>query len=130
MATVADVAVHRFRNRFDVAEARRELSIVLPGATNAQLGALGEETASVLLTEDFNATLVAMGDAGLPRDGTRQDLDLLAVVDGELIAYEVKTRYAARKAGRLTRAGNLLRPQLQRLSLSEGVPVGDQPAVR
>lgn len=114
VVTTSDVAVHRFRNRFDVAEDRREMSVVLPGATNAQIGALGEETASVLLTENFDATLVAMGDAGLPRDGARQDLDLLAVIDGELIAYEVKTRYAATKAGRLTRAGNLLRPRLQR----------------
>jgi hypothetical protein len=120
VATATDVAVHRFRNRFDVAEARREMSIVLPAATNAQIGALGEETASVLLTENFEATLVAMGDAGLPRDGTRQDLDLLAVVDGELIAYEVKTRYAATKAGRLTRAGNLLRPRLQRSHAAGG----------
>ncbi|WP_155725977.1 hypothetical protein [Mycobacterium avium] len=112
--TATRVAVHRFRNRFDAVEARRELSIVLPAATNAQVGALGEETASVLLTENFDATLVAMGDAGLPRDGTRQDLDLLAFIDGELIAYEVKTRYAATKAGKITRAGNLLRPRLQR----------------
>ncbi|MCX2934446.1 hypothetical protein ORI20_29695 [Mycobacterium sp. CVI_P3] len=41
VATATDVAVHRFRNRFDVAEVRRELRIVLPGATNAQIGALG-----------------------------------------------------------------------------------------
>ncbi|WP_425003050.1 hypothetical protein [Mycolicibacterium sp. S3B2] len=114
VVTGTDVAVHRFRNRFDDTESRRELSIVLPGATNAQIGALGEETASVLLTENFNAVLVAMGDAGLPRDGSCQDLDLLAIVDGELIAYEVKTRYAAAKAGRLTRTGNLLRPRMQR----------------
>ena len=114
VVTATTAAVHRFRNRFDVGEARRALDVVLPGATNAQIGALGEETASVLLAEEFGATLVAMGDAGLPRDGTRQDLDLLAVVDGELVAYEVKTRYAATKAGRLTRAGHLLRPRLQR----------------
>jgi hypothetical protein len=55
-----------------------------------------------------------MGDAGLPRDGPLQDLDLLAIVDGELIAYEIKTRYASTKGGRLTKAGNLLRPPLQR----------------
>ena len=50
-----------------------------------------------------------MGDADLPRDGTRQGLDLLAVFDGELIAYEVKTRYAATKAGRLTRVQRVAR---------------------
>ena len=86
---------------------------MLPGATNAQIGALGEETASVLLTEVFDATLVTMGDAGLPRDGPLQDLDLLAIIEGELVAYEVKTRDASIKAGRLTTAGNLLRPSLQ-----------------
>ncbi len=128
VATAIDVAVHRFRNRFDAIAAQREMGIVLPGATNAQIGALGEETASVLLTENFDATLVAMGDAGLPRDGTRQDLDLLAVVDGELIAYEVKTRYAARKAGRLTKSGNLLRPRLQR-SRTPGGGQASQPYV-
>jgi len=128
VATATDIAVHRFRNRFDTEEARRELSIVLPGATNTQIGALGEETASVLLSEDFDATLVAMGDAGMPRDGTRQDLDLLAIVDGELVAYEVKTRYAALKAGRITRAGNLLRPRLQR-SRIPGAGQASQPYV-
>jgi hypothetical protein len=117
VATATEIAVHTFRNRFDidgVAGAPRQLEIVLPGATNAQIGALGEETASVLLTENFDATIVAMGDAGLPRDGTRQDLDLLAFVGTELIAYEVKTSYASTKAGHLTRAGNLRRPPLQR----------------
>ncbi|ORM38086.1 hypothetical protein [Williamsia sp. 1135] len=128
VATASDVAVHRFRNRFDSTEARREMSIVLPGATNAQIGGLGEETAAVLLTENLDATLVAMGDARLPRDGTRQDLDLLAVVDGELIAYEVKTRYASTKAGRVTRAGNLLRPRLQR-SRTPGTGQASQPYV-
>lgn len=123
VATATKIAVHTFRNRFDIdagANAERQLEIVLPGATNAQIGALGEETASVLLTTKFGATIVAMGDAGLPRDGTRQDLDLLALVGTELIAYEVKTSYASTKAGRLTRAGNLRRPPLQRSRTSGG----------
>jgi hypothetical protein len=117
VATTTDVAVHTFRNRYDPGPSgaeRRQLSIVLPGATNAQIGALGEETASVLLTDVLDATIVAMGDAGLPRDGARQDLDLLAIVEGELVVYEVKTRYASTKAGRLTKLGNLPRPRLQR----------------
>ena len=51
VATATEIAVHTFRNRFDI-DAEREraqLEIVLPGATNARIGALGEETASVLL---------------------------------------------------------------------------------
>jgi hypothetical protein len=83
-------------------------------ATSTQVGALGEETAAVLLEEVWEATIVAMGDAGMPRDGASQNLDLLAFVDGELIAYEVKTRYRSKRAGRVTRAGNLLRPRLNR----------------
>jgi hypothetical protein len=131
LATSTGVAVHTFRNRYDPGPDganRRDLSIVLPGATNAQIGALGEETASVLLTDVFDATLVALGDAGLPRDGPLQDLDLLAIVEGELVAYEVKTRYASTKAGRLTKAGNLLRPPLQR-SRTVGGGQASQPYV-
>lgn len=131
LATSNGFAVHTFRNRYDPGPDganRRNLSIVLPGATNAQIGALGEETASVLLTEVFDATLVTMGDAGLPRDGPLQDLDLLVIIEGELVAYEVKTRYASTKAGRLTKAGNLLRPPLQR-SRTAGGGQASQPYV-
>jgi hypothetical protein len=59
-------------------------------------------------------TVVTMGDAGMPRQGGRQDLDLVAVVDGELTVFEVKTRFRSKDAGRLTRAGNLPRPRLRR----------------
>ena len=107
--------MQRFRNRFDAVagDGQNVLTIHLAGATDAQIGALGEETAAALLEDVFDATIVAMGDAGLPRDGGRQDLDLLALVDDTLIAFEVKTRYTSKIAGRLTRAGNLPRPRLR-----------------
>jgi hypothetical protein len=115
VASGAQVDVRRFRNRFDDATCSGEdrLAITLPAATDAQIGALGEETAAVLLKTVLDATIVAMGDAGLPRDEGRQDLDLLAIVDDHLIAYEVKTRYISTRAGRLTRTGNLPRPRLR-----------------
>lgn len=103
-----------FRNRFDDIGDTDRLAAELGGATDAQLGALGEEATAVLLEEDLGAILVAMGDAGMPRDEGRQDLDLVAIVDGELTAFEVKTRYRSARAGRLTRAGNLPRPRLRR----------------
>lgn len=83
------------------------LAAVLNGATNAQIGALGEATAAVLLEHSSDAVMIAMGNAGLPRCGGRQDLDLVVMIDGELIVYEVKTRYLSSRAGRLTRSGNL-----------------------
>lgn len=52
--------------------------------------------------------------AGLPREGGRQDLDLLAIIDGALIAVEVKRRYRSSLAGHLTRAGNLRHLYLRR----------------
>lgn len=103
-----------FRNRFDDIEDTNRLTAELDGATDAQLGALGEEATAVLLEEDLGATLVAIGDAGMPRDEGRQDLDLIAIVDGELTAFEVKTRYRSARAGRLNRAGDLPRPRLRR----------------
>jgi hypothetical protein len=116
VASGAHADVRRFRNRFDDATwggPQDRLAITLPAATDAQIGALGEETAAVLLETVLDATIVAMGDAALPRDGGRQDLDLLAIVDDRLIAYEVKTRYISTTAGGLTRAGNLPRPRLR-----------------
>lgn len=93
----------------------------LTGATSTQVGALGEETAAVLLVEAWDGTVVAMGDASMPRDGASQDLDLLGFIDGELIAFEVKARYRSKRAGRVTRTGNLLRPRLNRArSLAAG----------
>lgn len=104
-----------FRNRFDHIDDTYRLAAELDGATDAQLGALGEEATATLLEEEFGAILVALGDAGMPRDKGHQDLDLVAIVDGELTAFEVKTRYRAVRAGRLTRAGNLPRPRLRRV---------------
>lgn len=109
----------RFRNRYDMPllADESELDVLLQGATDGQLGALGEETVAVLLEEDFDATIVSMGDAGMPRDEGRQDLDLVVVLDGSLVAVEVKTRYNGRSAGRLTRAGRLPAPRLGRSRL-------------
>ncbi len=102
-----------FRNRFDLGiDANDSLSVLLVGATNAQIGAVGEETVAVLL-EESGATLVALGDAGLDRVEGRQDLDVVAIVDGSLVAFEVKTRHGARRAGTVTRSGNLPRPRLR-----------------
>lgn len=108
--------VRRFRNRYDLplGPEQVELAVLINGVTDAQIGALGEETAAVFLEYELGATLVAMGDAGMPRDGAAQDLDILAVVDGSLIAFEVKTQFLARTAGRHTRAGNLARPRMRR----------------
>ena len=108
--------VRRFRNRYDlpVGPEQVKLAVLLNGATSAQIGALGEETAAIYLADELGATLVAMGDASMPRDGAAQDLDILAVVDGSLIAFEVKTQFLARTAGRHTRAGNLARPRMRR----------------
>ncbi len=111
-------AVNRFRNRYDgeVDPTEDELAVLLNGAVSGQVGALGEETAAGYLVEELDATLVAMGDAGMPRDGSAQDLDIVAVVDGSLIAFEVKTKFMTKSAGRRTRAGNLGRPRMRRAS--------------
>lgn len=102
-----------FRNRFDLGiDSVDSLSVLLDGATNAQIGAVGEETVAVLL-EESGATIVTLGDAGLDRVEGRQDLDIVAIVDGSLVAFEVKTRYGSRRAGTVTRAGNLPRPRLR-----------------
>jgi hypothetical protein len=116
--------VRRFRNRFDTPSLVDQdvLAIHLQGAMDSQIGALGEETAAVMLEDVWDAVIVAMGDGGLARESGRQELDLLAIVDDVLIAYEVKTRYVSRVAGRLTRAGNLPRPRLRR----PGTPTGDR----
>lgn len=110
-STVSDV----FRNRFDDAALAGAdlLDVTLAGATDTQIGALGEETVAVLLEEEIGATIVALGDAGLERIAGRQDLDIVAIVDDRLVAFEVKTRHTAARAGRLTRTGNLPRPRLR-----------------
>lgn len=120
--------VRRFRNRYDVPvrPEEYELAVILNGATSAQIGALGEETAATFLADELGATLVAMGDAGMPRDGAAQDLDIVAIVDGSLIAFEVKTRFLARTAGRHTRAGNLARPRMRRQPRDGTIRQGSQ----
>lgn len=120
--------VQRFRNRFENL-AREDLDDHLAAAVSGQIGALGEESAAVLIEEQFGGQIVAMGDAGLPRDGASQDLDLLAIVDDALVAYEVKTRFMSRLAGRLTRTGDLRRPRLRSPRSAGGSRQGSQPYV-
>ena len=102
------------------------MTALLHGATDAQIGAWGEETAAVLLELHHDAVVITMGDAGLPRRCGRQDLDLVAMIDGQLVVYEVKTRHLSAQAGRLTRAGNLARPRLRRPSRRGGHRQGSQ----
>jgi hypothetical protein len=127
-----DLRVQIFRNRFDAAAIESgsdHLAIALAGATDSQAGDLGEETAAVYLCEHEDATIVTMGDSGMPRSAGRQDLDLVAVIDGELIAFEVKTRSHGHRAGKLTRAGHLYRPQLRRPTTPERGRQASQPYV-
>ncbi len=128
---VGGVEAERFRNRYDlpIDAGEEALDVQLEGATNAQLGGLGEETAAVWIESALGGTVVALGDAGMPRDLGRQDLDVLAIVDNVLVAFEVKTRFHSRRAGRLTRTGNLYRPRLRRAGRAEGHRQGSQPYV-
>lgn len=124
--TGPDLDVQRFRNRFDTLPVDADqLEVHLMAAADAQIGDLGEEASAVLLEERFGATTVSMGDAGMPRAAGRQDLDLVAIIDGELIVFEIKSRFRSKLSGRLTRAGNLLRPRLRR-SRASGVRQGSQ----
>jgi Holliday junction resolvase-like predicted endonuclease len=127
----AGVEAVRFRNRYDVAIEVDDLVLDahLDGATNAQIGRLGEETAAIWIEARLGGTLVALGDTGMRRTLGRQDLDVLAIVDDTLVAFEVKTRFHSRYAGRLTRAGDLYRPQLRRAIGAAGHPQGSQPYV-
>jgi hypothetical protein len=125
----SDLVVERFRNRFDtdaqenaVGGELARLRGVLAAATSGQIGDLGEETVAVFLEEELDATIVALGDAGMPRRHGLQDLDVVAVVDGELVVFEVKTRFFGRSAGYLTRAGNLPRPRLRRQRSGHQMP--------
>ncbi|MDR1449869.1 MAG: hypothetical protein LBI84_06680 [Propionibacteriaceae bacterium] len=117
-----------FRNRFDAASvgAPAGLGVLLPAATSGQFGALGEETAAAWLEEALDAVIVSLGDASMPRDGRRQDLDIIAIVGGELVAFEVKTRYLSALSGQMTRAGNLRAPRLRRPA-ADGQRQGSQP---
>jgi hypothetical protein len=122
------LAARRFRNRYDVPLLRgeNELDVLLQGATNQQLGDLGEETAMVLLEHLFDATQVSMGHAQMSRDGGRQDLDLVVLLGDTLVAVEVKTRYTGKLAGRLTRGGQLPAPRLGRSRTPGGPRQGSQ----
>lgn len=100
-----------FRNRYVNAD-QVAIEITLDAATDWQLGALGEETARVFLETERDAQPVTLGDGRLPRTEGRQDLDITAIIDGELIVFEVKTRYSSRFAGIVTRAGNFRRPRM------------------
>lgn len=123
--TASEFHVDTFRNRYDHPETL-SLQEHLTGATDGQFGALGEETASVLIEDDLDGVLVAMGDAAMPRTEGRQDLDVVAIVEGALTVFEVKTRYLSRQAGRVTRAGNLLRPRMRRPGHPSGNRQGSQ----
>lgn len=108
-----DIHIDHFRNRYDDPSA---LTVAehLAGATDAQIGALGEEVVGLMVGEVLDGTVIAMGDAGMERNERRQDLDLLVALNGDLTAVEVKTRYLSRQSGRVTRAGNLPRPRMRR----------------
>jgi hypothetical protein len=127
-----DLTVQVFRNRFDadsIAPGSDHLAIALAGATDSQVGDLGEETAASYLDEHEDATIVTMGDSGMPREAGRQDLDIVAFIDSELMAFEVKTQFLGRRAGKVTRAGNLPRPRMRPPTKPERGRQASQPYV-
>lgn len=81
--------------------------------TGRQFGDVGEEAARAYL-EELGATIITLGDSGMPREAARQDLDIVALIDDELIAFEVKTTFFNTNAGKQTRRGDLYRPRLSR----------------
>lgn len=120
--SASDLVVDTFVNRTDIAieEAFMDaeisvskLTALVDTLTRSQFGDVGEETARAYL-EDIGATIITLGDSRLPRDASRQDLDIVALVDGELIAFEVKTTLFSKNAGKRTKEGNLYRPRLSR----------------
>lgn len=85
--TRADLHVKRFRNRFDIlGDDDDQLVVQVKAATDGQLGSLGEEASAVFL-EEQGATIVSLGDARMPRDSGRQDLDLVAIIERELVVF-------------------------------------------
>jgi hypothetical protein len=90
-----------------------ELTSILDVLTTGQFGDIGEETARFYL-EEHGACPVSLGDSGMPRSDARQDLDIVALVEGDLVAFEVKTTYLDKRAGTLTRQGNLYCPPRRR----------------
>lgn len=109
--------VEVFRNRFDPVALKR-FSLDPEGwlacLTKREWADLGEETARYFIETELRGTIVALGDSELPRDAGRQDQDIVAILDGELTAVEVKTSYLAKRAGTMTPAGNLHPPRLRR----------------
>lgn len=126
------VEIETFQNRFDGAavDGQDVLQVALASATSSQIGHLGEETAAILLASRHEAQIIDIGGAGLERENGRQHLDLVAVINGELVAFDVKTRYNSRSAGRLTRAGNLMRPHLRRVALENEYGLGSRSNVK
>ncbi|GAA2056684.1 hypothetical protein [Leifsonia soli] len=108
-----------FRNRYDEEAlcGQDRLTVELWGATDHQVGGLGEETVSVFLRKELGAQIITMSDAGMERTDGRQDLDIVAWLGDTLIAYEVKTTFTSRRAGTLNHAGNLHRPRLRRTKI-------------
>ncbi|WP_431220144.1 hypothetical protein [Leifsonia xyli] len=108
-----------FRNRYDEEAllGQDRLTVELRGATDHQIGGLGEETVGVFLRKELGAEIITMGDAGMERTDGRQDLDIVAWLGETLIAYEVKTTFTSRRAGTLSVAGNLHHPRLRRTLL-------------
>ncbi|WP_431711452.1 hypothetical protein [Glutamicibacter uratoxydans] len=133
--STSELVVDAFINRTDTfikdffnddAKSVAKLPAVLDTLTKSQFGDIGEETARAYL-EDVDATIVSLGDSGLPRDSSRQDLDIVALLDDELIAFEIKTTFFSKNAGRLTKKGDLYRPRLGRAKVrGDSQPSFDQ----
>jgi hypothetical protein len=81
--------------------------------TSSQVGDFGKETVAAILEARGDA-IVALGGSGMPRDGGRQDLDVIAIVDGELGVFEVKARCYGAMAGRTQVDVGLARARLGR----------------
>jgi len=107
-----------FRNRFDALAMPAEISSeqlldnLLPAMSSIDFGMLGEETAAVWLEKDTDAILVSLEDTRYSTEDGLKDLDIVAILSEELVCYEVKTRLVSKVAGRLTQAGNLVKPRL------------------
>jgi hypothetical protein len=120
LAENGELRVRSFRNRFDALALERyalDLATWLACLTDREIADVGEETTRHYIETNLGQ-IVALGDSELPREEGRQDLDVVAIIEGELTALEVKTRYRAKVAGTITRAGNLHRPRLRSTSRS------------
>jgi hypothetical protein len=81
--------------------------------STSEVGDFGEDTVAALL-EARGDIVIALGGSGMPRERGRQDLDLVASVDGELVAFEVKSRCYGQTAGRQRIDGSLPKARLGR----------------